>query len=247
MSSLSCIYFAGCGIKGQIPNFLQTTISPIQELDLSVNLLNGSIPSWIGGFNQLYILNLSRNNISSYIPNSFRNLHDLSILDLHSNRLTGSISPIFETEQSIFGGSLKFIDLSDNKFSSGIEEIGLRGQCDIQFLNLSHNLLKGKIPNAIGRMNSINSLDLSFNKLGFNLPEVLENLTSLEVLKLQENEFNGNIPIAFLKLIKLRELNLSYNLLEGKIPEGKPLIDFPESSYYGNKGLCGKPLGPCKL
>lgn len=91
------------------------------------------------------------------------------------------------------------------------------------------------------------SLDLSYNKLGFNLPEALGDLSLLETLKLQENHFSGNIPNGFLKLRKLKELDLSHNLLVGEIPLGKPLSDFPESSYSGNKGLCGKPLTPCKL
>ncbi|QCD82677.1 LRR receptor-like serine/threonine-protein kinase FLS2 [Vigna unguiculata] len=224
MSSLSNVYLAGCGIQGQIPDFFQTTNSPIQELDLSVNILSGSIPSWIGSLSQLYLLNLSGNSLYSDIPDSFRNLQDLGVLDLHSNRLTGSIAPVFEIEQGIFGGSLKFVDLSENSFSSGIEEIG-GGQLSIQFLNLSHNHLEGRL----------------------HIPEVLANLTSLKILKLQENLFTGKIPNGFLKLLKLKELNVSNNHLEGEIPEGKPLVDFPESSYSGNKGLCGKPLGPCKL
>lgn len=159
MSSLSNIYFAGCGIQGQIPDFFQRTNSPIQELDLSVNFLSGNIPSWIGSLNQLYKLNLSRNSLYSDIPDSFRNLQDLGILDLHSNRLAGTIASAFDIQQGVLGGSLKFVDLSANNFSSGIEEIG-GGQCGIQFLNLSHNLLKGRLPNSIGKLNSVSGFEL---------------------------------------------------------------------------------------
>jgi hypothetical protein len=79
------------------------------------------------------------------------------------------------------------------------------------------------------------------------LPEALANVSSLEKLKLQKNHFTGRIPVGFLKLKKLKELDLSDNLLAGEIPAGKPLTDFPQSSYSGNKGLCGKPLSPCKV
>ncbi|KAF1872937.1 hypothetical protein Lal_00016043 [Lupinus albus] len=212
LSSLSMIYFAGCGIQGRIPDFLKRIDGSIQELDLSGNLLSGSIPSWIGSFTQLYLLNLST----------------------------------FGIGQGNFGGSLTYIDLSDNNFSSGVEEIGVGGQFNIQLLNLSHNLLKGTLPSSLVRLSSIHTLDLSYNDLASNLPEVLANLSSLEKLKLQKNHFIGNIPNGFLNLRNLKELNLSYNFLEGEIPDGKPLIDFPGSSYSGNKGLCGKPLSPCK-
>nr|XP_025654504.1 probable leucine-rich repeat receptor-like protein kinase At1g35710 isoform X2 [Arachis hypogaea] len=245
--SLSGIYLAGCGIQGRIPEVLNTIKSPIQELDLSMNFLSGSIPSWIGSFSQLYLLNLSRNSLDSFIPHSVAKLRNLAILDLHSNRLTGSIIEAFEIEQDSTGGSLTYLDLSHNNFSSGVEEIGVGGQFNIQFLNLSHNNLKGMLSSSLGRLKSIHSLDLSFNKLASNLPEFLANLTTLEILRLQKNHFSGNIPNAFLKLRKLKELDLSDNVLEGEIPEGEPLINFPGSSYSGNKGLCGKPLGPCKL
>ncbi|KAL4639283.1 hypothetical protein ACB092_03G206100 [Castanea dentata] len=247
LPSLSRIFLAGCGIQGKIPEFLQTTPSPIQELDLSANNLSGSIPAWLGSLTQLYLLNLSRNSLVSNIPDTVTSLQNLGVLDLHSNKLTGPINQIFEIGKSFPDGSLTCIDLSDNSFSGGIEEIGMGAQCGIQFLNLSHNFLEGRIPITIARMISMQSLDLSYNELSFNLPEALANVSLLETLKLQKNRFTGKIPIGFLELRKLKELDLSDNLLEGEIPVGEPLSNFPESSYSGNKGLCGKPLTPCKL
>ncbi|CBI32052.3 unnamed protein product, partial [Vitis vinifera] len=89
LPSISQIYMAGCGLQGEIPEFLQR--KPIQELDLSANHLTGSIPSWLGGLSQLYLLNLSKNALVSEIPDSITRLHELGVLDLHSNKLTGSI------------------------------------------------------------------------------------------------------------------------------------------------------------
>ncbi|KAL5826549.1 hypothetical protein ACOSQ3_018395 [Xanthoceras sorbifolium] len=246
LPSLSRMYLAGCGIKGEIPEFLRTTPSPIQELDLSVNQLIGSIPAWFGSLTQLYSLNLSKNSLVSKIPETITNLQDLGVLDLHSNKLTGSVSQVFKIGQRFPDGSLTYIDLSDNGFSSGIELIGEGAQTGIQYLNLSHNFLEGRLPISIGRLKSLRSLDVSCNKLGSVLPDALANESSLETLKLQENRFTGKIPNEFLKLRKLKDLNLSDNLLEGEIPAGKPLSEFPVSSFSGNTGLCGKPLTPCK-
>ncbi|PQQ18221.1 putative leucine-rich repeat receptor-like protein kinase [Prunus yedoensis var. nudiflora] len=248
LPSLSRIYLAGCGIQGNIPVFLRSTPSPIQELDLSANNLTGSIPTWlgVGSLAQLYLLNLSRNSLVSKIPYSVTNLHDLGVLDLHGNKLSGSMSRVFEIGQGFPDGSLTYLDLSDNKFSSGMEQIGVGAQRGIQLLNLSNNILHGRFPTSIERLKLLQSLDLSSNKLGFNLPEAVANLSMLETLKLEKNRFAGKIPNEFLKLRKLKQLDLSDNLLVGEIPVGKPLSDFPQSSYSGNRGLCGKPLPPCK-
>lgn len=243
LPSISRIYMAGCGIRGEIPEFLQR--KAVQELDLSANHLTGRIPSWLGELNQLYLLNLSKNKLVSEIPDSITGLNQLGVLDLHSNKLTGSIIQVFKMRSIIPDGSLSYVDLSDNSFSGGIEQIGSGEQYGIEFLDLSDNFLRGRLPTSIGRLEKMRSLDLSHNKLGLNLPESLGNVRSLERLKLQRNRFTGKIPEGYLMLRKLKELNLSDNLLVGQIPNGKPLGDFPKSSYSGNRGLCGRPLAPC--
>ncbi|KAK6241989.1 hypothetical protein SCA6_007378 [Theobroma cacao] len=246
LPSLSRLYLAGCGIKGQIPDFLRSTPSPIQELDLSVNHLTGGIPAWIGSLTQLYSLNLSRNYLVSNIPDSVADFQELGVLDLHSNKITSSLDQVFKIGNSFPDGSLTYIDLSDNSFTTGIEQIGVGTQQRIEYLNLSHNLLEGQLPTSMGQLKALQSLDLSYNKLGFSLAEAIANLSILETLKLQRNHFTGKIPVEFLNLKDLKDLDLSDNLLVGEIPAGKPLSDFPQSSFTGNKGLCGKPLSPCK-
>lgn len=244
LPSLSRIYLAGCEIHGEIPDYIQS--KSLLELDLSANHLSGRIPAWIGSLSRLYSLNLSKNKFVSEIPSTITNLEILGVLDLHSNKLEGSVNVVFQKKSKFGGGSLTYLDLSDNSFSSGVAQIGKGGQEGIQHLNLSHNVLKGRLPTSIGTLKSLETLDLSYNGLSSNLPTSLANLTILERLMLHKNQFTGRIPEEFLKLKKLKELNLSDNLLEGKIPYGKPFLDFPQSSFSGNGGLCGKPLPPCK-
>ncbi|KAG5604248.1 hypothetical protein H5410_025740 [Solanum commersonii] len=240
---LSRIYLAGCEIHGEIPDYIPKSLL---ELDLSANHLSGRIPAWIGSFSQLYSLNLSKNKFVSEIPSTVTNLDILGVLDLHSNKLEGSVNAVFQIKSRFAEGSLTYLDLSDNNFSTGVEQIGMGGQEYIQHLNLSHNFLKGRLPTSVETLKTLQTLDLSYNGLGANLPTSLANVTALERLMLHKNQFTGRIPEEFLKLNKLKELNLSDNLLEGKIPYGKPFLDFPQSSFSGNRGLCGKPLLPCK-
>ncbi|XP_060214458.1 probable leucine-rich repeat receptor-like protein kinase At5g63930 isoform X2 [Lycium barbarum] len=246
LPSLSRIYLAGCGIRGEIPDDLQVLAKSLMEIDLSANNLSGRIPAWIGSLSWLYSLNLSKNKFVSEIPSTVTNLGNLGVLDLHSNKLEGSVNAIFQMKSRFEGGSLTYLDLSDNSFSSVIDQIGMGGQENIRHLNLSRNFLRGRLPTSIGTLKSLQTLDLSYNGLGSNLPTSLANVSTLERLMLQKNQFTGRIPEEYSKLKKLKELNLSDNLLEGKIPYGKPFLEFPQSSFSGNRGLCGIPLPPCK-
>ncbi|XP_041006955.1 brassinosteroid LRR receptor kinase-like [Juglans microcarpa x Juglans regia] len=88
-------------------------------LDISHNMLSGSIPKEMGKMFYLYILNLGHNNISGTIPEELGYLKSLNILDLSSNRLEGTIP------QSITGLSLLTeMDVSNNYLTGMIPEMG---------------------------------------------------------------------------------------------------------------------------
>ncbi|KAJ3696174.1 hypothetical protein LUZ60_001551 [Juncus effusus] len=70
--------------QGNILNYLS-------GIDLSSNLLEGSIPKGLGSMNWILALNISNNRLSGKIPKSLSNLTDLESLDLSHNDLTGQI------------------------------------------------------------------------------------------------------------------------------------------------------------
>jgi protein brassinosteroid insensitive 1 len=88
-------------------------------LDISHNMLSGSIPKEIGSTMYLYVLNLGHNNISGTIPDELGDIRSLNILDLSSNRLEGTIPPSM-TALSL----LTEIDLSNNYLSGTIPDMG---------------------------------------------------------------------------------------------------------------------------
>ncbi|KAI9108663.1 hypothetical protein K1719_020310 [Acacia pycnantha] len=78
-------------------------------LDLSYNMLSGSMPKEIGNLYYVDILNLGHNNLSGNIPEELGKAIKMDILDLSWNRLEGQIP------QSLTGLSmLSEIDLSNN-------------------------------------------------------------------------------------------------------------------------------------
>ncbi|KAM7276211.1 hypothetical protein ACFE04_018077 [Oxalis oulophora] len=88
-------------------------------LDISYNLLSGSIPSEIGVMSYLYVLNIGHNNLSGVIPDELGNLRELNILDLSTNSLDGRI-PQSMTKLTL----LTEIDLSNNQLTGMIPEAG---------------------------------------------------------------------------------------------------------------------------
>jgi hypothetical protein len=87
---------------------------------------------------------------------------------------------------------------------------------------------------------------LSANNLtGSILPE-LGSLSALQALLLQYNRLNGTIPASLGNLVNLTRFNVSYNELSGRIPDTNGFLRFDNSSYFGNRELCGPPLSaPC--
>ncbi|XP_052189613.1 systemin receptor SR160 [Diospyros lotus] len=86
-------------------------------LDLSYNLLEGSIPKELGSMYYLSVLNLGHNNFSGSIPPELGGMKMLAILDLSYNRLNGLIP------QSLSGlAMLGEIDFSNNNLSGVIPQ-----------------------------------------------------------------------------------------------------------------------------
>ncbi|KAI3924517.1 hypothetical protein MKW92_016654 [Papaver armeniacum] len=102
-------------LKGTVTDFVQLNLVSTL-IDLSSNILEGSIPEEISLLKGLGLLNLSHNLLSDNIPTSVGNMSSLESLDLSSNSLWGNIPQ-----------SLTLID-------------------SLGFLNLSYNNLSGKIP-----------------------------------------------------------------------------------------------------
>ena len=87
----------------------------------------------------------------------------------------------------------------------------------------------------------LQSLNLSFNILIGRIPENIGDMRSLESINFSVNQHSSQVPKSTLSLTFLSHLNLSNNNLIGRIPSGTQLQSFNESNFFGNK-LCWPPL-----
>ena len=90
-SSISHVNLPGAGLKGTLHTFSFSFLQSLISLNLSNNLLYGTIPSQLGNLSKLIYLDLSTNNLSGSIPTSIGNLGNLSVLSLNNNTLSGPI------------------------------------------------------------------------------------------------------------------------------------------------------------
>eukprot|EP00258_Populus_trichocarpa_P026678 XP_024442697.1 receptor-like protein EIX2 [Populus trichocarpa] len=156
----------------------------LRVLDLSNNLLTGSIPDCLRG---LVVLNLASNNFSGKIPSSIGSMLELQTLSLHNNSFVGEL-PLSLRSCS----SLVFLDLSSNKLRGEIPGWIGESMPSLKVLSLQSNGFSGSIPPNLCHLSNILILDLSLNNISGIIPKCLNNLTSM--VQKTESESNNAVP-----------------------------------------------------
>ncbi|KAL1809388.1 hypothetical protein ACET3Z_026378 [Daucus carota] len=252
-------------IYGPLPKFIGS-LNNLRHLDLSHSLFSGVIPQELEKLFKLQHLDLGYNFLTS--SRNFEwlfNLHDLVYLDISyvnidhpgiwvsfiqripsisvmqlnycnlsspfptSSNFSTSISALYlqgnHINSSIFNwlshlhGSLEVLDLSYNMLAGRIPH-SFGHMAAITHLNLGHNLLNGPIPVSFSLLTDLTYLDLSANHLNGVLPKSLHNLSSLKVADFSSNNLTGNLEDLLLgPLALLEELFVSENQLTGSLPD----------------------------
>ncbi|PKI45350.1 hypothetical protein CRG98_034268, partial [Punica granatum] len=134
-----------------------------------------------------------------------------------------------------------YLSLAHQKLSGSISPY--LGKLEhLRILTLRDNNFYGPIPSELGNCTELQGIYLQRNYLSDSIPSELGNLSNLGHLNLSGNLLRGSIPPSLGKLNKLVTFDVSANFLAGPIPSDGVLINFPESSFGGNRGLCGKQI-----
>lgn len=211
--------------------------SNLTLLNLASNGFTGTIPSELGRLLNLQELILSGNSLFGDIPEAILGCKNLNKLDLSNNRINGTI-PVDICNMS----RLQYLILGQNSIHGEIpRQIGSCGK--LLELQMGSNYLTGTVPPEIGHIKNLQiALNLSFNHLHGTLPVELGKLDKLVSLDVSNNQLSGNILPELKGMLSLIEVNFSNNLFTGPIPTFVPFQKSLNSSFVGNKGLCGEPL-----
>ncbi|KAJ9174624.1 hypothetical protein P3X46_013251 [Hevea brasiliensis] len=196
MTSLVVLDLTFNSLEGSIPPTLgliqeQQRIkhSPLRELYLSYNKLNGSLEKILPQFSELVVLEVASNSLQGFITEvHLQNFSSLRVLDLSGNQLILNMSsnwtPAFQ---------LQTLGLNSCKLGPRFPQ-WLQKQTKIVNIDLSNSSISDTVPDWFWDLSpAMQILDLSFNRLGGELPD-LSSKASLITLHLNENVFSGYLP-----------------------------------------------------
>lgn len=175
--------------SGSIPQLYRD--SPLILLDLSYNMLSGSLPSTLYDLRALRTLIFKVNMISGTVAPSIGDLTQLAWLDGSSNFLEGSVPTQMELLTN-----LKKIYLWENSLTGTVPNL-LKELDRLVILDLSSNLLSGTIPSELGELEDLIGLNLASNQLTGNVPSTLRDISTLTALWVQNNEISGGLEETF--------------------------------------------------
>ncbi|KAL0399498.1 UNVERIFIED_CONTAM: putative leucine-rich repeat receptor-like serine/threonine-protein kinase [Sesamum radiatum] len=225
-------------LNGSVPREL-IRLPFLQEIDLTRNYLNGTIPPEWGSM-KLVNISLLGNRVTGSIPKELANITTLANLTLEYNQLSGTIPPEL--------GDLPRIErlrIGDNNFIGSIPGL-IQNWTNIEKLVIQASGLAGPIPSGIASLTKLTDLrisDLNGNESTF---PPLSNIKKLKTLILRSCNIVGELPSYIGEMTGLKVLDLSFNKLSGPIPDSFVGLSNTDYIYLTGNSLTG-PLPPWML
>ncbi|XP_039138196.1 receptor-like protein EIX2 isoform X2 [Dioscorea cayenensis subsp. rotundata] len=255
-NSLEELYWSEAALSGPLPSWLGN-LKSLKALDLSDNSFygsllplrlpslqalylysnnfNGTIPKYLGQLlPELDTLELSYNNIAvrpdwvhppklkhlymkacklgPRFPSWLQNLKNLSSLEMTNASIVDTLPLWFWN----FSLDIEAIYLSHNEIKGNLPEVSSKVP-NLQFLDLSHNYLEGQLPQFSSNLVDFDQAHGLISRSTFTNTSII--VPRLSQLYISSNKLTGSIPSSLCELNYLQVLDLSKNMIEGVVPD----------------------------
>ncbi|PON69845.1 Phosphorylase kinase, gamma catalytic subunit [Parasponia andersonii] len=219
-------------LNGSIPPSLSR--APLRILSLSGNRLTGPIPPEIGGLTMLRELILESNQFNGTLPRELGSLSNLQRLLLTANNFTGQIPQTFENLKN-----LTDFRIDGTRISGSIPSL-IGNWTKLDRLDILGTSMEGPIPSTISNLKNLTELRISdLGGSSTRFPD-LRDLKLLERLVLRNCLINDEIPQYIGDLTELKLLDLSFNKLTGVIPPTLQSLSKLNFMFLTNNSLTGE-------
>lgn len=215
LKSIKNLIASDNNIYGTISTDLLTAMPSLEILDLSSNLLRGTLPQNLFEMPKLSTIDLHSNFLDGTIPKYLANPSPLKFLSLGDNALTGDIT-WFPTH---FPKTMEHLDLANNSFSGRLPAFGEMTGLNYLFLAFNQKFEHGPIPLSLTRLTNIVDLSLQATSRTGVIPDGFGNLKQAVLLDFADNILTGSIPSDLGDASSFQFLFLNQNILNGTIPQ----------------------------
>ena len=219
LKEMKHLYLSDNSLTGPLASTHLLSMRQLEELDLSGNDFEGSVPTDVFSFSKLRILDLRANRLDGPMPSGrYTGALALRTLSLNYNDLSGTIS------ESIGDlTSLTHLDLAGNEFN-GTMPTALQGLVNLKYLFLADNPFDASSFPNLSRLTNLEDLSLKRTQITGEIP-ALTQLSKLVMLDLDDNELVGEIPTELSRLTNLQYLFLNRNEdISGTVPVGIQIL-----------------------
>ncbi|KAL9438029.1 hypothetical protein AB3S75_023821 [Citrus x aurantiifolia] len=197
-------------LNGTLP--LEWTSLPLVNISLLVNRLTGPIPRAFANISTLTSLAIEYNHFSGVLPPELGNLPRLERILLGSNNFTGELPETFAKLVT-----LKDFRISDNHFTGKIPNF-IQNWTLLEKLVMQASGLVGPIPSGIASLSKLTDLRISdLNGTEAPFPP-LDKMKKMKTLILRSCNISGKLPDYLGLMTSLKVLDVSFNKLNGAIP-----------------------------
>ncbi|XP_006662771.1 probable LRR receptor-like serine/threonine-protein kinase At3g47570 [Oryza brachyantha] len=208
-------------LSGTIPS-TAANITALRYFACAFNAIDGGIPGELAALRGTETLAVDVNRMSGGFPEAILNMSALTVLGLASNHFSGELP-------SAIGSSLPNLQALaiDINFFHGEIPSSLANASNLIKVDLSRNNFIGVVPASIGKPANLTWLNLEMNQLharskqDWEFMDSLANCTQLQVLSLMGNQMEGYVPSSLGNFsVQLQRLQLGLNKLSGNFPSG---------------------------